>query len=156
NYEGLLFESPVKSPKRAQAEHRSLQRVLERNGTRVLRFRDLLDDVLADSAVRQEVITETLRLEARATQIPSPGQQALRAYLESLPPKALRHVLIAGLTQTEMRGGKVTRNQPDLFLIHPLPNTMFVRDIGIVLGERIILGRFAKPARQRETLHARV
>jgi arginine deiminase len=39
-----------------------------------------------------------------------------------------------------------------LFYLTPLPNLMFMRDAGMVVGERLLLGRMAAPGRVREPL----
>ena len=86
-----------------------------------------------------------------------PLAQELSAYLRSLDPPALAHVLMAGMTFAELTLADselslVRRmHQADDFVIEPLPNLLFTRDSSFWIGPRVVITSLALPARMRES-----
>jgi arginine deiminase len=87
-----------------------------------------------------------------------PLAQELSAHLRSLDPTALAHVLMTGMTFTELPPD--TRTDVSLvrrmhhggdFAIEPLPNLVFARDSSIWIGPKVIIPSLVLPARARET-----
>ena len=86
-----------------------------------------------------------------------PLAQELSAYLRSLDPGRLAHVLMAGMTFNELPSD--TRTDVSLvlshaprgdFVIEPLPNLVFTRDSSIWVGPRVVIPTLALRARVRE------
>ncbi|KAA5547579.1 arginine deiminase family protein [Adhaeribacter rhizoryzae] len=67
--------------------------------------------------------------------------------LHQLEPNQLSKTLITGLLPQDL-------SQPDLnkFLFPPVPNLVFTRDIGAVIGDKYLLSKACKKARKRESL----
>ncbi len=94
----------------------------------------LLSDILADESICTRLIAAICGIERTSFQT----QQQLR----QLDPMELAKVMISG-------------SMPDrTMLFAPLPNFIFTRDIGIVIGDHILLNKPAKSARTREALLA--
>ncbi|WP_172673746.1 arginine deiminase family protein [Methanogenium cariaci] len=135
NRHALLFDD-VLWVDRAIVEHDEFTRLMkEEGGVRVCYLADLLEESIRQSpACRRELAASVLQAAGSGT----PLAEILYAYLmESDPPAALVHHLIAGLQLAELAGaeaGKLQRQslvaaaEPDNFVIPPLPNSMYTRD----------------------------
>ncbi len=135
----LLFDDILHGA-RAREEHRRLQQVL-RLFAEVLEVQDLLEEVLADPGRRSAVLdglSGTLRL--------SP---AVLERLGALDAEKLAAALIEGLEQPHP---EITGSIDSLFLLPPVPNYFFQRDPVIPVGDRLVRGSMATPARLREPL----
>jgi arginine deiminase len=120
----------------------------------VLLLSDLLTEALSSGAARMHGIGAAVD----DRRLGLPLAQELSAHLRSLDPTALAHVLMAGMTFTELPPD--TRTDVSLvrrmhhggdFAIEPLPNLVFARDSSIWIGPRVIIPSLALPARARET-----
>ena len=153
NNDQLLFDG-LPWVARAQDEHDAFAELLRSRGVEVLLLSDLLTEALESGAARMHGIAAAV--DDRRLGVPL--AQELSAYLRSLDPTALAHVLTAGMTFTELPPG--TRTDLSLvrrmhhggdFVIEPLPNLVFARDSSIWIGPRVIIPSLALPARARET-----
>src|SRR5205814_9293207 len=103
--------------------------------------RDLLTEVLADSAVRELIIRETLDV------VPSePRALELRA----LPPAAVVNLLIEG-KEEEPRPLSRTLNEFS-YSLPPLPNLFFTRDSAMAINQNMMIGSMRFHARWTEEL----
>jgi arginine deiminase len=94
----------------------------------------LLSDILTDDTIRTRLIAAICGIERTSFQT--------QQNLSELDPVELAKVMISGsLTDRTM-------------LFAPLPNFIFTRDIGIVIGDHVLLNKPAKSARTREALLA--
>lgn len=99
---------------------------------KVVDIQSLLADMLADDAIRVQLIAAICGIERKSFQT----QQQLNQY----EPAELAKIMISG-------------SLPDrTMLFAPLPNFIFTRDIGIVINDHILLNKPAKLARTREAL----
>jgi arginine deiminase len=152
NSDDLLFDG-LPWVARAQEEHDAFAELLRARGAEVLLLSDLLTEALASGAARMQGI-------AAAVDAPRLGMtlaQEVSAYLRSLDPASLAHVLTAGMTFTELPsdaradGSLVLRmHHGDDYVVEPLPNLMFTRDSSIWVGPRVVIPSLALPARARE------
>lgn len=137
--EDLLFDDLLHGA-RAREEHRRFQQVL-RLFAEVLQVQDLLEEVLSDPGRREHVLGElstTLRL--------APG---IVERLAALDAEKLAAALVEGLEQPHP---EITGSIDSLFLLPPIPNYYFQRDPVIPVGDRLVRGSMATPARLREPL----
>jgi arginine deiminase len=137
--EDLLFDDLLHGA-RAREEHRRFQQVL-RLFAEVLQVQDLLEEVLADPARREHVLGElaaTLRLAPVVVE-----------RLAALDAETLAAALVEGLEQPHP---EITGSIDSLFLLPPIPNYYFQRDPVIPVGDRLVRGSMATPARLREPL----
>lgn len=135
----LLFDDILHGA-RAREEHRRFQQVL-RLFAEVLEIQVLLEEVLADPDRRRLVVDElasTLRL------VPEVVER-----LALLDAPRLAAALIEGLEQPHP---EITGSIDSLFLMPPVPNYFFQRDPVIPVGDRLVRGSMATPARLREPL----
>jgi arginine deiminase len=124
----------------AQREHRQFVSVLKRFG-RVLQVRDLLTEILREQEARDYLITKTMDV------VPS---DALAQRLNGLPPAEIVDMLIEG---TEEESGPIARALNEVgFAFPPLPNLFFPRDIGMVIGEHVVVGSMRHGVRWTEEL----
>src|SRR5690625_191766 len=103
----------------------------------VLEVEDLLFDILdKDEKVRKAMVAEVIEFE----ELPDRFSEIL----EELPTSDLVFTLITGYLQHE-----------NYYLLDPIPNFIFTRDIAAVVKDHVILTRAAKTARHRENLITR-
>jgi arginine deiminase len=139
NREDYLYDDIV-DLERASREHRQLVAVLQRFA-RVHEIRDLLAEILAREEVRQFLVARTLDV------VPS---DALAQRMARLPAEALTEVLIAG---EEEEAGPISAALNDVgFSLPPLPNLFFMRDVGMVVGEHVVIGSMRYGVRWSEEL----
>lgn len=124
----------------AQREHERLCRVLRRF-SEVLEVNQLLRDVLDQTAAREFFIERT-------TDVLGSGELARR--MASLPSAELARLLVEG---DEEPGGPIARSlNTGGYSLPPAPNLFFTRDIGIVVGEHVVIGSMRHAARWSEEL----
>ncbi|HUL70025.1 MAG TPA: arginine deiminase family protein [Gemmatimonadales bacterium] len=124
----------------AQREHRRLVSVMSRF-CEVHEISDLLAETIAQPEAREFLITKTLDV------VPS---EPLAARLNALPPQGIVHKLIEG---EEEEVGPLARALNEVgFTLPPLPNLFFPRDIGIVVGEHVVVGSMRYGVRWTEEL----
>ena len=152
NNDDLLFDG-LPWVARAQEEHDAFAQLLGSRGVEVLLLSNLLREALGSGAARMQGIAASVD----ATRLGMPLAQELSAYLRSLDPAALAHVLMAGMTFAELPSAAradnslVHRMHHDSdYVIEPLPNLVFTRDSSIWVGPRIVIPSLALPARARE------
>jgi arginine deiminase len=153
NNDKLLFDG-LPWVSRAQEEHDAFADLLRSRGVEVLLMSELLTEALSSGAARIQGISAAVD----ARRLGLPLAQELSAYLRSLEPAALAHVLTAGMTFTELPSGAkadtslVRRmHHGGDFVIEPLPNLLFTRDSSFWIGPRVATTSLALPARMRET-----
>lgn len=137
----------------ARAEHHAFAAVLRARGVEVLLLGDLLAQALVSGAARMHGISAAVN----PRRLGVPLAQELSAYLRTLDPAPLAHVLIAGMTFAEV---PFASGEPSLvrlmqhggdFVIDPLPHLMSTRDSSFWIGPRVAITSLASPARARET-----
>jgi arginine deiminase len=153
NMHALLFDD-VPWASRAQAEHDAFAAVLRSRGVRVLEVQELLADTLALEDARAAVLDGTL---AAVRTGPFLGPR-LREWLDGLSPVELAERLIAGVDVDELPfavgGGLAAELGGDAgFVLPPLPNQFFTRDTSVWVRDAVGVGRMARPARDRESVH---
>ncbi|MBL8988218.1 MAG: hypothetical protein JNJ80_18240 [Gemmatimonadetes bacterium] len=121
-------------------EHRRLVAVLKKFG-RVVEISALLEQTLAQPEAREYLITRTMDV------VPS---EPLAQRLAELTPRALVRMLIEG---AEEPGGSIARTVNEVgFVLPPLPNLFFPRDIGMVVGDHAVVGSMRYGVRWTEEL----
>ena len=152
NNDALLFDG-LPWVVKAQQEHDFFAEVLRSRGVEVLLLADLLTEALSKSgAARMHGIAAAVD----PRRLGMPLAQELSAYLRTLEPSPLAHVLMAGMTFTELPfTGELSlvrrMHHGGDFVINPLPNLLFTRDSSFWIGPRVAITSLALPARVRET-----
>ncbi len=124
----------------AQREHRRFVAVLQRFAM-VLQVADLLAEALERPEAREYFIRSTLDV------VPS---EHLGRQLGELEPKALARLIVEGV---EAEGGAIGRALNAVgYMLPPLPNLFFPRDIGVVIGGHAVVGSMRHGARWTEEL----
>jgi arginine deiminase len=132
---------------RARAEHDAFAGALRAAGVAVLYLTELLQDALEYASAREhavETVTSDLRLGEELR-----GQ--LAEYLAGLSPEDLGQVLIMGLARDEFPGGRgAVFGLLDAwdYVIDPLPNLVFARDICVWIGDSVAVT--SPPGRRQE------
>ncbi len=124
----------------AQREHRRMVAVLKRFAE-VIEVRTALEQIVAKPEVRELLVARTLDV------VPS---DVLARQLAELTPKALVNVLVAGL-QEEAGPIAAALNEAG-YLLPPLPNLFFTRDVGMVVDEHAVIGSMRYGVRWSEEL----
>jgi arginine deiminase len=149
NNDTLLFDG-IPWVSRAQDEHDAFADALIERGVEVLYLLDLLITALESPDARRQAVEQV----ASSLRLGDTMRVFLRDWLGSLPPEELAGVLIAGIRNDEVRGGRglvTSLLAHDDFLIDPLPNLLFTRDSSVWLPDRVVVTSLAMPARWRET-----
>jgi arginine deiminase len=152
NNDALLFDG-LPWVAKAQQEHDAFADLLRSRGVEVLLLAELLAEALVSGAARMHGIAAAV--DPRRLGIPLAHE--LSAYLRTLEPAALAHVLMAGMTFNELplAGGELSlvrrMHHGGDFVIDPLPNLLFTRDSSFWIGPRVAITSLALPARVRET-----
>ena len=117
----------------------------------MLYLHELLEEVLAESEARAQLLASALRPETIGPTL----APALGEYLAALPAHDLAEVLMAGMAREELPvhpGGLVeAMAAPQDFVIRPLPNLLFTRDSAVWLDHGVAVTQLAMPARRRES-----
>lgn len=108
-------------------------------------FRGMLAATIGDGAVRTALIDAALALEGELHGTPDAALRAIEAQLVGLDTMRLTDALITGYDRYGQRR----------LLRWPLPNALFARDLGAVVGDAIVLTHAAEPARRRDMLLSR-
>jgi arginine deiminase len=124
----------------AQREHRRFVAVLQRFAE-VYQVADLLAQALEQPEARDYFVRATLDV------VPS---GLLGTKLNELEPVALARVIVEG---AEAEGGPLARALNSVgYVLPPLPNLFFPRDIGVVIGRHAVVGSMRHGARWTEEL----
>lgn len=102
---------------------------------KVLEFQNLLRDILQEEHLRSQLVAAVSAIEECS--------YAEMLAFQAMEPEELTLTLITGITSSG-----------EMFF-PPVPNLIFTRDIGIVIGDYILLNKPAKMARSRESLLAK-
>jgi arginine deiminase len=152
NKDALLFDD-VLWVKRARQEHDAFADALADRGVKVLYLEELLADVLALPAVRDQVIARTLT----AVDLGPDLGPEVAGWLSALPAVELADRLIGGITYDELpfTSTALSAQVPALdgFVLAPLPNHLFTRDTSAWIYDGVSINAMAKPARRRESIH---
>ena len=139
NREDYLYDDLIGLDVSAR-EHGRLKAVLQKFG-KVYEIADLVAEALTRPEVREFFIGRTMDV------VPS---EPLAKQLAQLPPKKLVRMVIEGLE--EKPGPIATALNEEGFVLHPLPNLFFPRDIGMVIGDHAIVGSMRYGIRWTEEL----
>ncbi len=137
--EDYLYDDVI-DLEQARREHRQLVAVL-RQFAEVLETRTVLADVLRRAEVREQLVARTLDV------VPS---DALAQRLGRLPVPELVDALVAGAA--EEPGPLAAALHDPGYLLPPLPNLFFTRDVGMVVGEHAVVGSMRYDVRWTEEL----
>ncbi len=124
----------------AQREHRRFVAILERFA-RVHYVRDLMADVAARDAARDLLIRETLDI------VPS---GPLAQQIAASAPRELVQMLVEGYEEAP---GPLAKSLNECgYMLPPLPNLFFTRDVAMVIGRHVMIGSMRYGIRWSEEL----
>ena len=124
----------------AGEEHRRFVAILRRF-TEVHHVTDLLSEVVADAAVREQLCRDSMDI------IPS---EPLTREVYEQPPEKLVRTLIEG--REEPPGPLAKKLNESGYLLPPLPNLFFTRDVAMGLCEHVMIGSMRYGVRWSEEL----
>jgi arginine deiminase len=155
NHDELLFDD-VLWVERAQWEHDQFVARMRERGVEVFYVQDLLAEALANQEARRR-LTERVTTEY----VVGVGLvDEVRAVLDGFPPDKLARHLIGGLTVDEsgLDLGTLAKqsliaaaiDDPRIFILPPLPNSLFTRDSSCWIYGGVSINPMYWPARRRE------
>lgn len=149
--EELLFDDIPYLPL-MQAEHDAFAEILRENGAEVFYIEKLAADAFISSEkINQEKFIEQMIRESDVTD--DLVFEGLKKLFFSMEAQEMIDKMIAGVHRNEvdfLPEGTV-REYP-LFLMNPMPNLYFTRDIASVVGTGMVINNMMFDARKRETL----
>lgn len=151
--ERLLFDD-IPFLQNAQKEHDYFAQVLQDRGVETVYIEQLLEDVLADSAVKDDFLTRYLTEHHYVNN----AMKDIKEYLNTLSTHDLVSTIYAGV-----RRELVDFKHPNLhdvagsdaenpFLMDPLPNAYFTRDPQAMMGSGLTINHMTYDARRPESL----
>ena len=156
NHDELLFDD-VLWVERAQWEHDQFVARMRERGVEVFYVQDLLAEALAASPEARQRLTDLVTTEY----VVGAGLvDEVRAALAEFPADKLARHLIGGLTVGELgldleslkRRSLIAAaiDDPTIFVLPPLPNTLFMRDSSCWIYNGVSINPMFWPARRRE------
>ncbi|HEX5166522.1 MAG TPA: arginine deiminase [Thermomicrobiales bacterium] len=159
NHDDLLFDD-VLWVEQAQREHDDFVALMRGRGVEVYYFQELLAETLAASDEARGLLIEAV---ASPYTVGWSASDEIRAFLWSLQPDKLAMHLIGGLTAAEANLDWVALREVsliaaaiddnDIFVLPPLPNTLFTRDSSCWIYSGVSVNPMYWPARRREALN---
>jgi len=159
NHDELLFDD-VLWVERAQWEHDQFTQLMRERGVEVYYVQELLAQALAAS---EEARTRVIEAVANGLTVGWALVDEVREKLGQLSPEVLARHLIGGLTIAELdpewRRYKAVSliaaaaEDGDVFVLPPLPNTLFTRDSSAWIFGGVTVNPMFWPARRRESLN---
>jgi arginine deiminase len=132
---GLLLPA-VPWAERAQEEHDIFTQLLREHDVEVLYLTELLQDALEYAPAREQAVAAVLRHPRHGDEL----REQLHAHLAGLRPEELAQLLITGLARDEFRRGRGAvfglLDAGD-YIIEPLPNLVFARDVSVWIGDSV-------------------
>jgi arginine deiminase len=159
NHDELLFDD-VLWVERAQWEHDQFVAAMRARGVQVYILQDLLKETLECS---EEARQKIINLVASEYTVGWSLVDEVRSFLWDLEAQVLAKHLIGGLTVGEMDVdfaalkelslGAAALDDPDYFVLPPLPNSLFTRDSSCWIFNGVSVNPMYWPARRRESLN---
>ena len=159
NHDELLFDD-VLWVERAQWEHDQFVARMRERDVEVFYVQDLLGEALAAS---DDAKTRIIERVANEYTVGIGLVEDVRALLMAMPPDVLARHLIGGLTLEEsgldIGAAKGTSliaaavDDPSIFVLPPLPNTLFMRDSSCWIYGGVSINPMYWPARRREAIN---
>ena len=154
NIDDLLFDD-VMWARKAKEEHDVFAEVLRDKGVKVHYFGQLLAEALAVPAGRAFVLDRVCTPEILGPAL----VEEVRRLFADLDAATLAEYLIGGVLKADLHPLRASSlrwdtMRADDFVLTPLPNHLFPRDNSCWVYGGVSVNPMAKPARQRETLHA--
>lgn len=159
NHDELLFDD-VLWVDQAQKEHDAFVSLLRTRGAAVYYVHDLLAETLAASPEARETLIKAV---ASPYTVGWSAADEIREFLWTLEPAMLAKHLVGGLTVAEAELDwtslrKVSLiaaaiDDPGIFVLPPLPNTLFTRDSSCWIYGGVSVNPMFWPARRREALN---
>lgn len=152
--ENLLFDDIPYLPV-IQEEHDAFAQALKDNGTEVLYLEELLTEAI-DATNNQKTIADQLITESgiHVKEV----KQELSNYLLSMDTRQMVDTMMAGIRtdaldiKSSSLAWLADRQNLSLFLMQPMPNLYYTRDIASTIGNGISINKMTYEARKRESL----
>jgi len=155
NKDELLFDD-VLWVDNAKRDHFDFMAKMRDRGVEVVEMHNLLAETLAIAPARAWILDHQIN----ANEVGLEFMADVRAYLDSLTPRALAETLIGGLSVLDLPDDfagptlRAVREAPELvgYLLPPLPNTLYTRDTTCWIYQGVTLNPLYWPARHEETI----
>ncbi|EJC81061.1 arginine deiminase [Rhizobium leguminosarum bv. trifolii WSM2297] len=152
NCHSLLFDD-VLWVHEAQKDHFDFVLKMQERGVEVLELHDLLGQTLADKQARDFVLDRRITPNVLGSQI----AEAMRPWLDEMPPMQLAAYMIGGISIADLPEVKakslmLSALEESEFVIPPVPNTLFQRDPSCWIYNGVTCNPMFWPARRAETL----
>lgn len=152
--EGLLFDDIPYLPI-IQEEHDAFAQALRDNGAEVLYLEKLTAEALDAKGSRQELIDQMIKESGIHVK---DVKKELSDYFQTLQSEEMVAKMMAGVRTDELSiessslAWLADRKGEDLFLMDPMPNLYYTRDIASTIGKGISINQMTYEARKRESL----
>ena len=164
NLDELLFDA-IPIIEEAHRSHDYYTKYLRDQGVCVLYVRDLLRETLISSGEARSMLIEGIVAHSYYSESDQKqAATALQQWLSERTPEQLSEDAICGVAFSKDELGNsvhaqilLEANKPNSkFLIPPLPNLLFTRDLFSIIEKNVFIWQMAKPARRNEPLLVRI
>ena len=152
--EELLFDDIPYLPI-IQEEHDAFAEALRTNGSEVVYLEQLVAEAVKDSEGKKQLIDKMIKESGVGVK---KAQEALTDYFNQLDDFDMVQKMMAGVRSDEVDiqskdlSWLTDRPEKSLFLMDPMPNLYYTRDIASMLGNGVSINQLTYPARKRESL----
>jgi arginine deiminase len=152
NCRDLLFDDVI-WVQEAQKDHYDFVLKMQERGVEVLDLHDLLAETLNDKEARDFILDRRIT----ANSVGAGTAEAVRPWLDQMPPKQLAAHLIGGLAIADLPDLEIKTLLAEAFggadfLLPPIPNTLFQRDPSCWIYNGVTCNPMYWPARKPEAL----
>lgn len=152
--ENLLFDDIPYLPI-IQEEHDAFAEALKSNGSEVLYLEELVTEAIDTAGSHQKIVDQLIT--ESGIQV-NEVRQELSSYLLSMDTRQMVDTMMAGIRtdaldiKSSSLAWLADRQNQSLFLMQPMPNLYYTRDIASTIGEGISINKMTYEARKRESL----
>ncbi|GAA0368302.1 arginine deiminase [Alkalibacterium iburiense] len=152
--EELLFDDIPYLPI-IQEEHDAFAEALRSNGSEVVYLEQLVAEAVKHPEGKKQLIEKMIKESGVGVK---KAQEALTEYFNQLDDFDMVQKMMAGVRSDEVDfqskdlSWLTDRPEESLFLMDPMPNLYYTRDIASILGKGISINQMTYPARKRESL----
>lgn len=157
NLTELLFDD-IPYLRQARREHEAFCKIFTDHQVRVVALRDLVAETMEAHPELVEPFLERFIREGDV-RLPAYRQALLRYFEQFTDRRALVDATMRGVTLSEIDGGRQPTNLfeylggPSIFLLDPIPNLYFTRDMLSTMGSGVVIPRMFSKTRSRETIY---
>lgn len=156
DYLERMLAEDLPDVKRSGEEHDVFADILRKNDVDIVYIEDMFTELIKDDEIRSNFISDFVELGVKGITL----KKAVSEFLNNVPYDKLFDTVARGISRNDLENLSIKPIQYYVkedypFLVDPVPNIYFTRDISFCIGTGIAISAMSMPARMRETLFMR-